>query len=400
MVFAFTFLGLLTGCEQSVVSEPAPALPSTAPEIQATPTPEPEATVPVPPGRCDEKGFLTTAQPLEVEVIETLKDFTPNSERAVNHMCHNPLTDTIFITNKNEILEFNPKTRQLTPFINAKATGYSHDQGDTFEFKDLSQCVVDKQGNLYVIDINKIYSIEIQAKHLTILKQPKKEDSEQSTHFGSFPDFTQSKSGNIFITDNNMLYRAQGTRLEMIFKIFGSGAVMPAYEGTFPTKIDPITRWPIDVDLTGIGAIAADDKDNIYMTASPQHSLIKLTSDNTLYMIDPKGITNIENPWRSTAFFNSILKFEYHPTHKMFFGTSELPLGGIYSPFIITRDGCLGQAAPPRIHAKDISITNDGSIYGVSFKDLQILKFTVPPGLPEAAQWEPPQTWKDATGLD
>jgi len=72
--------------------------------------------------------------------------------------------------------------------------------------------------------------------------------------------------------------------------------------------------------------------------------------------------------------------------------------------FVITRDGCVGQLdiksdKNEEFLLTDFASTDDGTLYAIDSKNLQLVRLEIPPDLPEKAQWEPPQAWKDATRM-
>ncbi len=401
VVFICVLLGMLESCNQTTsVSKATPPTPSASIEEQATPEPmaspteQPAVNEPVPPGRCDKNGFLTTSQPIDIQTIENTSGFTRYKDEkgydAYNHLCHNPLTDTLLITNGTEVLEFNPRTRNITKIIDTQLTGFSHDQKQGFQFQKLGKCSVNTSGLIYLSEGTHVYSIETSNKRITTLQYLDIESKGVTDQFIGPVNFSEANNDRIFIREANGIYRTNNKDLELVLRVIRG--VEPWGQGLFPAQVNPVTKLPVDIRLTDIGAIASDDKDNVYFTSSHQHGFFKLTPSGTLYMIDPKGITQLDSGYRNTKFLGSTFNLIYHPTYRVFFRESGT---------VVTRDGCIGKVLPnPNLTYQNVAITNDGSLYAFNSQIFKVLQLKIPPGLPEAAQWEPPQAWKDATGLD
>ena len=351
--------------------------------------------------RCDKKGELTASNEVRLQTIQTRPNFTQQDVNKPRFLCHHNQNDTLLITNATEVLEFNPRTSELKTLIDSQATGFKHNGSPDFKFQSLRECLIDKEGFLYLVNgqTQKIKRVDLQQKTIQTLHRNSHTTKTSDSQFSLLTDFALTAKGEALIADTNNLYRIDELNTVLLFQTAINAA--PVYKGTFPQQLSP-SSLSVKADLTTIGAIATDQNNNIYMTNSHQGAFLKLTPDNFLFLVDPKGIKTLENESRSTFRVGSLNNMVFSDKYNVFFGKYD---DFSTDNFVITRDGCVGlldikSDKNEGVLLTDFASTNDGTLYAIDSKNLQLVRLEVPPDLPEKAQWEPPQAWKDATGME
>ena len=318
-------------------------------------------------------------------------------------MCHNTSDDTLVITNEHEVLSLDPKTSKVETLIDENLTGLSSDQGSKFRFQQLRECIIDKTGNLYLADTStsEVYYADLEAKRINTLQHRPYDyfsPTSLTTKFSFNVYFALTPQNQVLLADSQHLYAVEDSSLKLLFRTYFSNSSQ--YSGVrdtlFPQKVGP--NYMIR-DMASIEGIATDDKGNIYMTSTIQNALFKLAPDKKVFLVNPTATNQLYETGARYLPASTIHTFEYSPKYGVFFGSG---------PVVFTRDGCLrGMTAPPDSNDRptdsyitDIASTNDGSVYIFDSEKMRISRLEIPPDLPEKAQWEPPQAWKDAMGME
>jgi hypothetical protein len=429
MAVGFVLLGFLAACTPESTNLNKEAMPSASPPPIISPS-QPTSPIPSMPAslletpvvptatsipspspisiaheRCTSSGELTYEHRVTYELIETHHKFNFQEVRAPRSMCHNANDDTLVITNEHEVLSLEPKTSKVETLIDKNLTGFISDQGKNFRFgKGLGECIVDKEGTIYIEGGkgSEVYRVDLKNKRITTLQHTPPNTVIPTKVFRGPVRFTL-RSGQLLLSDTESIYlvNSSGTNLELLFRVnYIDGISTGATSALFPQRLN---GWSSVEEILSIRSIASDDKDNIYIIVPNHQAVFKLTPEKKMYLINPVGSQQLYAAGASYLTAGLLDRFEYSSKYKVFFGRVQLR-----GPIVLTRDGCMKTlpASPDsdeRIKGSiitDITSTNDGSVYALDSEKLNVFRLNIPPDLPEKAQWEPPQAWKDATGME
>lgn len=424
MAVGFVLLGFLAACSPEATNLNKEAMPSASPTPSSSPSqlaspipsapaiPSETSVVPtatstpalsptsLAPGRCTLGGELTYEHIVPREVIETNHEFNFKDIQAARFMCHSSNDDTLIITNQKEVLSFDPKTLKVETLIDENLTGFSSDQGSKFRFQNIRECIVDKQGSLYIENGNpsEVYRVDWSNKRITTLQYTPYRSVSPTASFQSQIRFALTPQKQVLVADSVSLFEIDGSSLIRLFradpgnKAFSTGVT----RSQFPQRLN--TDLAIE-EVDYINGIATDSKGNIYLANPHQRVLLKLTPEKKVFLVNPAA-NNLLYSEGSQVLASKVNSFEYAPKYRVFFGRG---------PVVITRDGCEHILSPEQdsednipgsSYISDIASTNDGSVYIFDSRKMRISRLEIPPDLPEKAQWEPPQAWKDATGME
>ncbi len=472
MVFAFAFLGFLTGCEQSVVSEPEPISISAKPSAN-TRSENPQASISTPPSPNTEAQIEKTPTPKQTpydnwgpdypanypEALKSSERCQSNGEKPISRKARIQRTGSFIQSQFNTVNEFTGNPRFCRGALQNKLFIIDHDQllafdpvsnkqDILFDFSTrwnqekhapilgLQSCLVNTQGDFYItyripppeapagvsrsVDYaSGVYKINLQTKTLTPIRyQPHPIAQMQYTPpLSPLPTNFAYESGYnlaLALSPQNDVFMSTGMSLRKVnaqneavslLHAYGAGAWSEGSIGEFPAKLENNDLIGSDgerANIQSVDHLGFDDKNNLFIHSEMSRALFRMNIQNNLiYMNNIKGLQNyrVDNLLYTSIYISEL---QYMPKYQVFLGR----LGS--KPSIVTRDGCsqiiIPQEYPVPLERSlfyDVAtLPEDNSIYAIENESKEIIQVILDPDIAEKEQWEPPQAWKDYTGLD
>ena len=380
--------------------------------------------------RCNNYGDMPQTDKARLHrTTTTLSIKHKRSERFTGspRFCSGATHPNLLIVNHDQLLSFDPNHNKTHILFDHNTTW---NQETTPPLTGLQSCVVNAQGEIYLtyrtppdetaasthpVDYTSgVYKANLNTKTLTPIRYLPHPTAQRRyapllsplpTNFA----YEEGYNLSLAISSQNDVYISTGMSLRKINAQNEAESLYLAYEaadepfGVFPAMLHNNELKGIDgkrANIQSIDQLAFDDKNNLFINSEKSRSLFRLNTDTeSISMNNSKGVQNFKADYYTYLGVDNGLS-HYNSHHHVFLGPADA-LG------IVTRDGC-SQIIQPKGYLQsasfpsfmDITSSIDNAIYAIETETGALVQIILDPDIAEKEQWEPPQAWKDYTGLD